>query len=45
MLEEAFPGYEAKIDPYAMSRFIKAFASGGQLFMNGKVLPVSPSVP
>jgi short-subunit dehydrogenase len=45
MLEEAFPGYQAPINPIEMARFIVNFAELNGDFMNGKVIPVSLSNP
>ena len=45
MLEEAFPGYQAPIQPYEMADYIKKFALTGNKFHNGKLLQVSNSTP
>jgi NAD(P)-dependent dehydrogenase (short-subunit alcohol dehydrogenase family) len=45
MLEEAFPGYQAPINPAEMAKFIVNFAEINGDFMNGKVIPVSLSNP
>ncbi|HBX51005.1 MAG: short-chain dehydrogenase [Bacteroidetes bacterium RIFOXYA12_FULL_35_11] len=45
MLSEAFPGYHAPIEPDAMADFIAEFASNGQRFFNGKIIPVALSTP
>ncbi len=45
MLAEAFPGYQAPVQPADMARFISDFALNGQQFFNGKVLPVSSTTP
>lgn len=45
MMEEAFPGFTADIDPSSMGSFIRNFAEFGQQFMNGKVVPVARSTP
>ncbi len=45
MLAEAFPGYEAPIQPQEMAAFIKNFALTGHQVYNGKILPVSLSTP
>ncbi|SCY34074.1 SDR family NAD(P)-dependent oxidoreductase [Flavobacterium caeni] len=45
MLAEAFPGYQAPIQPADMARFIADFALNGQRFFNGKLLPVSSTTP
>jgi len=45
MLEEAFPGFKAPINPEDISEFIGDFALHGYKFMNGKVIPVALSNP
>ncbi|HUH25458.1 MAG TPA: SDR family oxidoreductase [Flavobacterium sp.] len=45
MLQEAFPGYQAPINPEGMATYIKDFALNGNTFFNGKVLQVSSSTP
>ncbi|WLD23452.1 SDR family oxidoreductase [Flavobacterium dauae] len=45
MLQEAFPGYQAPINPQGMATYIKDFALNGNTFFNGKVLEVSSSTP
>ncbi len=45
MLEDAFPGYKAPTSPNEMGDFISHFALNGQLFFNGKVLPVALNNP
>lgn len=45
MLQEAFPGYQAPINPQGMATYIKDFALNGNTFFNGKVLQVSSSTP
>lgn len=45
MLEEAFPGYQATINPDQMANYISDFALSGNTFFNGKVLEVSSSTP
>ncbi len=45
MLAEAFPGFQAPLDPSQMAGFIKWFVLEGGGFFNGKVLPVSLSTP
>ncbi len=45
MLAEAFPGYEAPVNPKEMARLITDFAVNGSSFFNGKILPVSISTP
>jgi short-subunit dehydrogenase len=45
MLQEAFPGYQAPLDPGQMATFIMEFALSGHRYFNGKILPVSLSTP
>jgi NAD(P)-dependent dehydrogenase (short-subunit alcohol dehydrogenase family) len=45
MLAEAFPGYKAPVTAEEMGEFIANFALNGKQFFNGKVLPVSLSIP
>jgi NAD(P)-dependent dehydrogenase (short-subunit alcohol dehydrogenase family) len=45
MLREAFPGYQASVQPYEMAEFIKQFAENAHHFLNGKIIPVSVSTP
>ena len=45
MLEEAFPGYKAKVKARDMAKFIFDFANNGTKYFNGKVIPVSLSNP
>lgn len=45
MLEAAFPGYQAPLQSHEMAEFFAYFATKGQQFFNGKVLPVSLSTP
>lgn len=45
MLEAAFPGYEAPVSSNSMGRFVAWFATHGQQYFNGKVVPVSVSTP
>ncbi len=45
MLAAAFPGYKAPLKPSEMAVFIKDFAEKGGTYFNGKILPVSLSVP
>jgi len=45
MLEEAFPGYQANIQPEEMAEYIQEFALNGHRFHNGKCLQVSNSTP
>ncbi len=44
MLEEAFPGYQAPLNPDEMAEYIADFALNAHKYMNGKVLPVSLSL-
>jgi len=45
MLSEAFPGYEAPLNPEEMADFIADFTMNGHRYMRGKILPVSLSTP
>ncbi|CAI8304285.1 MAG: 3-oxoacyl-[acyl-carrier-protein] reductase FabG [Flavobacteriia bacterium] len=45
MLREAFPEYEAPIQPDQIAQFISNFLISGHLAVKGKVLPVSMSNP
>lgn len=45
MLEKAFPGLKAPVSPCQMGSFIADFALTGQSHFNGKIIPVSLSVP
>jgi hypothetical protein len=45
MLQEAFPGYNASVQPSEMAQFIMNFALTAQHFMKGKIVPVSLSTP
>jgi NAD(P)-dependent dehydrogenase (short-subunit alcohol dehydrogenase family) len=45
MLAEAFPGYQAPLQPEEMADFMMDFGLNGHRFFNGKVLPVSVSTP
>jgi NAD(P)-dependent dehydrogenase (short-subunit alcohol dehydrogenase family) len=45
MLAEAFPGYEAPLQPKEMAQYILEFALSGNKFYNGKTLEVSSSTP
>ena len=45
MLQEAFPGYEAPMNPEEMAEFICEFTLNAHRWMNGKVIPVSLSTP
>ena len=45
MLKQAFPGYEAPLNPIKMADYIGNFALTAHSYFNGKVLPVSVSTP
>jgi NAD(P)-dependent dehydrogenase (short-subunit alcohol dehydrogenase family) len=45
MLEKAFPGLKALQTPLQIAQFISDFAVTGHRFFNGKVIPVSNTVP
>ena len=45
MLAKAFPGFKAPLSPEEIAPYIAQFALTGQLFYNGKVLPISSSTP
>lgn len=45
MLEEAFPGYQADIQPQEMAQYIADFALSANRYINGKVIQVSTSTP
>lgn len=45
MLEEAFPGYQAPLNPAEMAQYIYSFALNGNKYFNGKILPVSSTTP
>ena len=45
MFAEAFPGYQAPLEPSQMADFMKWFALEGPAYFNGKVLPVSLATP
>lgn len=45
MLEEAFPGYKAPLQPKEMAEYIAEFSLTGNKFYNGKLLQVSSSTP
>lgn len=45
MLKEAFPGYEAPLQPKDMAQYIADFSLTGNKFYNGKLLQVSNSTP
>jgi len=45
MLQQAFPGFNAPVQPDQMGTFIADFCLNGQKYFNGKVLPVSLADP
>ena len=45
MLKQAFPGYQAPVNPKQMAEFIGNFALQGHAYFNGKIIPVSLSTP
>ena len=45
MLKQAFPGYEAPLDPVQIADYIGNFALSAHTYLNGKVLPISISTP
>lgn len=45
MLEEAFPGYKAPLEPAEMASFLVDFALTGQRYFNGKTLQASSTTP
>ena len=45
MLDEAFPGFKAPLQPVEMAEFVAWFALNGQRFFNGKILPVAITTP
>lgn len=45
MLAEAFPGYQATMNPETMAKYIADFALHGKTYFNGKVIPVANSTP
>lgn len=45
MLSAAFPEYKAPLSASQMAEFVAWFATNGQNFFNGKVLPVAVSIP
>lgn len=45
MLEEAFPGYQADIQPQQMAQYIADFSLSANQYINGKVIEVSTSTP
>ncbi|MEI6124572.1 MAG: SDR family oxidoreductase [Bacteroidota bacterium] len=45
MLEQAFPGYAASMQPAEIAEFIADFALNAHHYLNGKIIPVSLSTP
>lgn len=45
MLEEAFPGYKAPLQPEEMAKYLVNFGLNGHQFFNGKILQASISTP
>lgn len=45
MLEAAFPGIKAPVNPVEMARFVGDFTLNAGAFMNGKILPVALNNP
>lgn len=45
MLENAFPGYNAPVQPYEMGKYIGEFILTGHRYYNGKILPVATNNP
>lgn len=45
MLNKAFPGYKAKLEPKQMANYVVEFAITGHQYFNGKIIPVSSSTP
>lgn len=45
MLQNAFPGYIAPLQPIEMAAYIKNFAENSFHYLNGKIIPVSISTP
>lgn len=41
MLEQAFPGYKAQVQPREMANFIYDFSQSGGKVFNGKIIPIS----
>jgi NAD(P)-dependent dehydrogenase (short-subunit alcohol dehydrogenase family) len=41
MLEQAFPGIEAPVEPEEMAEYISEFILNGHKFYNGQILPVT----
>lgn len=45
MLETAFPGIEAPVNPTEMARYVGDFTLKGGTFMNGRILPIALNNP
>lgn len=45
MLNSAFPGYQAPVNPDEMASFIADFALTGNKFLNGQILPIALNNP
>ncbi len=45
MLEEAFPGYKAPLQPEEMAKYLVDFGLNGYQFFNGKIIQASVSTP
>lgn len=45
MFRQAFPGHKTPLTAAEMAKFIADFAVGGQKYFNGKILPVSSTLP
>ena len=45
MFDEAFPGYKAPLTADEAAEFITDFALNGYKYFNGKIIPVSLSIP
>jgi short-subunit dehydrogenase len=45
MLEEAFPGYQAPLNPEQISEYISDFTLSAHKFMKGKIIPLSLTNP
>ena len=41
MIEQAFPGYKAQVQPKEMANFIYDFSQSGGKIFNGKIIPIS----
>ena len=45
MLQHAFPGYKAVVQPQEMALYIKSFAETAHHYLNGKIIPVYLTTP